>query len=86
MSWRQGQRYSQELRDRVLATVDGGTGVCEAARTFQVSVSCICKALLRDAKERSIDALLRRIGTLLDQFHPAECAAYFQHTGYQHSM
>lgn len=43
------------------------------------------KALLRDAKERSIPALLAGIGERLDRFDPAECAAYFSHAGYQHS-
>ena len=44
------------------------------------------KALLREAKERSIPGLLTRIGVLLDRFEPAECAAYFRHAGYQYSM
>jgi transposase len=40
------------------------------------------KALLRKAAERSIDALWTRIGSLLDQFTPQECAAYLRHDGY----
>lgn len=47
MSWRQGQAYSQDLRDRVVAAVDGGMGVYEAAPLFRVSVSYIYKALIR---------------------------------------
>src|SRR6185437_12166179 len=40
------------------------------------------KAHLRKAQERSIDDLWRRIGSLLDLFKPAECAAYFANAGY----
>ena len=47
MAWRRGQAYSQDLRDRVLAAVDGGLAVRQVARTFQVSVSYIYKALIR---------------------------------------
>ena len=47
MAWRRGQAYSQDLRDRVLSAVDGGVAVRHAARSFQVSVSYIYKALIR---------------------------------------
>ena len=47
MSWRRGQAYSQDLRDRVLAAVDGGMGAYRAAALFSVSVSYIYKALDR---------------------------------------
>lgn len=47
MSWTRGQAYSQDLRDRVLASVDGGLGAYKAAALFNVSVSCIYKALDR---------------------------------------
>jgi transposase len=40
------------------------------------------KALLRKAAERSIDALWRRIGHLLDHFTADECRRYFTHAGY----
>jgi transposase len=40
------------------------------------------KALLRKAKERTIDDLWDRIGELLDEFSAAECANYFTNTGY----
>jgi transposase len=49
MSWRSGQAYSQDLRDRVLAAVDGGLRVREAAPLFRVSISYIYKALERRA-------------------------------------
>lgn len=47
MSWRRGQAYSQDLRERVLAAVDGGLGAYRAAELFSVSVSFIYKALDR---------------------------------------
>lgn len=40
------------------------------------------KTLLRKADERSIAAVWNRIGSLLDQVRPAECANYFCHAGY----
>lgn len=47
MAWRQGQSYSDDLRSRVLAAVDGGMAVRAAASVFQVSISYIYKALIR---------------------------------------
>lgn len=47
MGWRSGQRYSQDLRDRVLGAVDGGMAVRRTAATFKVSVAYIYKALIR---------------------------------------
>jgi transposase len=47
MSWRQGQAYSQDLRERVLAAVDGGMSVREAAPLFRVSIAFIYKARIR---------------------------------------
>ncbi len=40
------------------------------------------KALLRKAAERSVDVLWNRIGMLLKEFFPAECANYFAAAGY----
>ena len=40
------------------------------------------KALLRKAKERTVDKLWDRIGTSLDEFSPSECSNYFRHDGY----
>jgi len=42
-----GNPYSQDLRARVMAAVDGGMGAYSAAPVFQVSVSFIYKALGR---------------------------------------
>jgi len=47
MAWTRGQAYSQDLRDRVLAAVDSGVAVRQAAPTFQASISYIYKALIR---------------------------------------
>ena len=40
------------------------------------------KALLRKAAERTVPNLWRRIGLLLTDFTPQECAAFFAHDGY----
>jgi transposase len=40
------------------------------------------KTLLRKANERSIAAVWHRIGNLLNEFSPAECANYLHHAGY----
>jgi transposase len=47
MAWRSGQSYSADLRERVLAAVDGGLPAKTAAERFGVSVSFIYKALKR---------------------------------------
>jgi transposase len=40
------------------------------------------KTLLRKAGERTVEAVWKRIGSLLKCFHPVECAAYFRNAGY----
>jgi transposase len=40
------------------------------------------KTLLRKAAERSVEATWRRIGVLLKQFPPHECASYLRNSGY----
>jgi len=42
-----GRAYSQDLRERVMAAVDSGTGAYAAAAIFRVSVSYVYKALGR---------------------------------------
>jgi transposase len=42
-----GRAYSQDLRERVMAAVDSGTGAYAAAAIFRVSVSYIYKILGR---------------------------------------
>ena len=43
------------------------------------------KRLLRSTAARTVDALWHAFGQLLDQFDPAECAAYLRHCGYAQS-
>jgi len=40
------------------------------------------KTLLRKVAERTVDALSKRIGELLDHFTPQECASFLRHAGY----
>lgn len=40
------------------------------------------KRLLRKAEERTIEATWKKIGKLLDHFHPQECANYLRNSGY----
>jgi transposase len=42
-----GRAYSQDLRDRVLASIDGGMAAVEVAELFQVDVSYVYKVLIR---------------------------------------
>ncbi len=60
MAWRRGQSYSEDLRERVLAAVDGGMAVYEAAPLFRVSVSYIYKALGRRRLTGEISTRPRR--------------------------
>ncbi|WP_144259645.1 IS630 family transposase [Methylocystis sp. ATCC 49242] len=41
------------------------------------------KALLRKAAERNVDTLWNRIGALLNEFTPTECANFFAAAGYE---
>jgi transposase len=43
------------------------------------------KRLLRDAAERTVDALWQTIGRLLERFTPTECANYIRHCGFVYS-
>ena len=60
MAWRRGQSYSEDLRGRVLAAVDGGMAARAAARVFRVSVSYIYKALIRRRRTGEVSASSRR--------------------------
>ena len=40
------------------------------------------KTLLRKAEERTVEAVWKRIGSLLNQFEPIECANYLRNSGY----
>src|SRR6266566_749645 len=60
MAWRQGQSYSEDLRARVLAAIDGGLATRAAASVFRVSVSYIYKALIRRRRTGEVSAGTRR--------------------------
>lgn len=57
MSWRRGKAYARDLRERVLAAVDGGMSACAAPPLFKVSVSCIRKVRLH--RQRTGEATAR---------------------------
>src|SRR5882762_8960658 len=60
MAWRQGQSYSQDLRGRVLAAIDGGMAARSAAAVFRVSVSYIYNALIGRRRTGEVSASSRR--------------------------
>jgi transposase len=60
MVWRQGQSYSEDLRARVLAAVDGGMAARAASNLFRVSVSYIYKALIRRRRTGQVIASSQR--------------------------
>src|SRR5438477_12772626 len=60
MAWRRGQSYSEDLRARVLAAIDGGMAARAAARLFRVSLSYIYKALIRRRRTGEVSASSRR--------------------------
>lgn len=78
MTWRQGQSYSEDLRGRVLAAVDGGMAARAAAKLFRVSVSYIYKALIRRRRTGEASASGRR-GHRPRKLSPAQEAALAEH-------
>jgi len=78
MAWRQGQAYSEDLRARVLAAVDGGLAARAAAGLFRVSVSYIYKALIRRRRTGETTARSRR-GHRPRKLNPAQEAALSAH-------
>ena len=60
MAWKSGRSYSADLRGRVLAAIDGGISARSVAERFQVSVSCIDKALGRRATTGETEARPQR--------------------------
>jgi transposase len=68
MGWRSGQAYSSDLRTRVLASVDEGMPVRQAAPVYRVSISWIYKALMRRRRTGHCEpaARLGRPGRRLD--------------------
>jgi len=57
-----GKPYSQDLRERVMAAVDSGTGAYVVAAVFRVSVSYIYKALGRRRASGETTARTGRAG------------------------
>jgi transposase len=78
MAWRQGQSYSDDLRARVLAAIDGGMAARSAAAVFRVSVSYIYKALIRRRRTGEVSASSRR-GHRPRKLTPAQEAALAGH-------
>ena len=73
MVWRNGQAYSQDLRERVLGVVDGGMAVRQAAPLFRVSISFIYKALIRRRRTGETTARPQRgqLASKLAAYHDA---------------
>ena len=78
MGWRQGQSYSEDLRGRVLAAIDGGMSTRSVAAVFRVSVSYIYKALIRRRRTGEVSASTRR-GHRPRKLTPAQEAALAAH-------
>jgi transposase len=78
MVWRQGQSYSEDLRARVLAAIDGGMAARSVAAVFRVSVSYIYKALIRRRRTGDVSASSRR-GHRPRKLTPAQEAALAAH-------
>ena len=57
-----GKPYSQDLRERVIATVGSGTRVCAAARLFLVSISYVSKVVERQRTTGETTARVGRAG------------------------
>jgi len=62
MAWRRGQAYGADLRARVLAALDAGATVREAAARFAVSPSYAAKARLRREATGEVEARPQRGG------------------------
>jgi transposase len=78
MAWRRGQSYSEDLRGRVLAAVDGGMAARATAKLFRVSVSYIYKAVIRRRRTGEASASRRR-GHRPRKLSPAQEAALAAH-------
>src|ERR1700732_3365832 len=78
MGWRQRQSYSEDLRARVLAAIDGGMAARSAACVFRVSVSYIYKALIRRRRTGEVSASARR-GHRPRKLRPEQEAALASH-------
>ena len=73
MGWVRGQAYSQDLRDRVLASEDAGLKVGQIADRLQVSISYVSKVLSRRRQTGETAARAQRchMPLKLADLHPA---------------
>lgn len=78
MSWRRGQSYSQDLRDRVFAAIDSGLSVSETARSFSVSGEYVRLALRRRrlTGETGVNPNRGHPARKLEASHEAALSAY----------
>lgn len=74
MAWRRGQAYGADLRARVLAALDAGASVREAAARFAVSPSYCAKVRLRRAATGDAGPGPQRGGHLPRKLAPHEAA------------
>lgn len=74
MAWRQGQAYGADLRGRVLAALDAGATVREAAARFAVSPSYCAKVRLRREATGDVEPGPQRGGHVPRKLAPHEAA------------
>lgn len=74
MAWRRGRAYGADLRARVLAALDAGATVREAAARFAVSPSYAAKARLRRGATGEVEARPQRGGHRPRLLAPHEAA------------
>lgn len=74
MAWRRGRAYGPELRARVLAALDAGATVRDAAERFAVSPSYCAKARLRREATGEVEARPQRGGHRRRLLAPHEAA------------
>lgn len=74
MAWRRGRAYGPDLRARVLAALDAGATVREAAERFAVSPSYAAKARLRREATGEVEARPQRGGHRPRLLAPHEAA------------
>jgi transposase len=73
MAWRRGKAYAQDLRERVLVSLDAGMAAAGIAALFKVSVSYVYKVRLRRLRTGETTARPQRcrLGQALAPWHEA---------------
>lgn len=74
MAWRRGRAYGVDLRARVLAALDAGATVREAAERFAVSPSYCAKVRLRRGATGEVEPGPQRGGYVPRKLAPHEAA------------